>query len=178
MTTTKTTQSATAPTLNIDGFRFEELRIAPLDRADAPQDGGSPVLINYDHYFQPGDLHRFAVALKIVAWVDAPESSDAAAARFEVRVSALGFFTSTEQLPAETLPFSMAVNGCALLYGIIRGVVRTAGSWFESPALLPTVNFSRMIKERSQRVDAPPPKAPRALAPKRQRKLRGEVSSK
>jgi preprotein translocase subunit SecB len=171
MTTATTTQATTppAPTLNIDGFRFEELRIAPLaDDAEGPSKDGPPVHIHYDLFSHPDDRQRFAVALRIVAWIDSAETSDAPSAKHEVRISAVGFLTSSEELPDE-LPVTLAVNGLALLYGIIRGVVTTAASWFGASTLLPTVNFSRMLKDRMR--DQAASEASQTPTRKRRRKL-------
>lgn len=158
------------PSLNIDGFRFEHLHIAPLvEGAGGPPESGPPVAIEYDLFSHPEDRRRFAVGLRIVAWIESGDTKDAARLTYEVHVGALGFLTASEELPGEDLPLPVAVNGLALLYGIIRGVLTTAGSWFDAPTLLPTVNFSRMVRERAE--PAAPDAAPAATPRKRRRKL-------
>lgn len=177
MTTAPHSQTPpTLPTLNIDGFRFEELHIAPMGQGgDGPPAGGPPALVEYDLYSHPKDRHRFAVGLRIVAWVDAPETADAPSLRHEIRVSAVGFLTSTEELP-DDLPLILAANGLALIYGIIRGVLVTAGAWFEAPALLPTVNFTRMLRDRTRAETRS--EAPQAARVKRRRKLSAGTATK
>ncbi|MGZ5446043.1 MAG: hypothetical protein ACXW5U_32060 [Thermoanaerobaculia bacterium] len=175
---TKATPQPTTPTLNIDGFRFSELHIAPAHGADGAPEGRPSVHVEYDLFSHPEQRHRFAVGLKIVAWIDAPETHDASAIRSEVRVSAIGFLTSTDELPRECdLPLMLAANGLALLYGIIRGVIATAGGWFEAPALLPTVNFSRMLRDRMRAHDAhPAPEVASAPVKRRRRKLNADTA--
>lgn len=147
-----TTISDTASLLRIDGFRFEELHIAPVDPAEMLPPGS--VDVDFDLFVHPSERDRFAVGLRIHGQIESREIAEATPALSFVRLRVVGFFRTAEEISDGAVPQIVAANGMALLYGIVRGVVTTAGGWFDAATVLPSVNFSRMLAERASRDDA------------------------
>jgi hypothetical protein len=75
----------------------------------------------------------------------------------------LGFFWFPPEVPDDRIPYLIRVNGCTILYGILRGVVASLTGMFpEGPLALPTIMMQEVVRDIEANRDDASPAAPNA----------------
>lgn len=67
---------------------------------------------------------------------------------FEIKTSITGYFECPEEWEEDVCTWRAAHNGCAILYGVLRGLVANITAQFpHGTYFLPSVNMNELIKE-------------------------------
>jgi preprotein translocase subunit SecB len=122
------------------------LRGLHLDWQDSPSGKSSRVMgtsFNYQIARAREDPKRFRLELEVRF---APEEKRAAGYVGEAKIT--GFFSFPEGMSEPQMQYLARVNGCTILYGMLRGLIATCSGCFQGGKLnLPTVLFSEIVAD-------------------------------
>jgi len=100
-------------------------------------------LFDYDVARHTAKQHIFRLALRLAAKSKTPTPVD-----FSLDCEIVGFFRFPEASTEETMQRLVRLNGCTILYGILRGqLANITGSFPRQKLILPTVMMEDVINE-------------------------------
>lgn len=153
------------PVCQLDDFHFRQLSVKWHD-PDAP----GKVDINHSFDYKVGqhnvEKNRFRLTLRYEAVSNTPKPIG-----YAVQTEIVGLFRFAEGMPQEKMDFLVRLNGCTILYGILRGqIANLTGVFPQRKLVLPTFMMEEVVdgveKSKAEKQDAkkslPASKKPKA----------------
>ena len=129
------------PVCQLDDFHFTRLAVQWND----PTESGK-FDINYSFDYSVGrhntDKHRYRLAFSVKAKSDTPEPVG-----YHLDSEIVGFFRFPADTEQDKMDYLIRVNGCTILYGILRGQVASlTGAFPQKKLVLPTFMMKEIIE--------------------------------
>lgn len=140
---------AAKPALQLDKYFIDELHVTAIDRA--PTDpAGDRGLINVS--FNIMEHTRLRGKYRLSLRIDYSSPSDEAQSPYEIHACIQGVFSfPTMKRVGKRAIGTLAYNGSAILYGLLRGhVAQITGLGIHGPFLLPTVNLMETLRKGTE----------------------------
>lgn len=157
------------PVCQLDDFHFTRLAVQWND----PSESGE-IEINYSFDYSIGqhntEKNRYRLAFRVGAKSDTPEPVG-----YHLDSEIVGFFRFPEATEQDRMDFLIRLNGCTILYGILRGqIANLTGVFPHRKLVLPTFMMKEVIDgiekaktdELPVKKDIPRPKKARSPKPK------------
>lgn len=149
------------PVCHLDEFFMTRVNVAWHE----PSQPGSveiDYLFDYDVARHATEKHRFRLAFRSAARSKTPTPVD-----YSLDCEIVGFFHFPEETTEEAMQRLIRFNGCAILYGILRGqLANITGSFPRQKLILPTVMMEDVVheieREKAQAREANPPTVKKA----------------
>ena len=129
------------PVCQLDDFHFTRLAV----QWHASKEPGK-FAINYSFDYNIGqhktENNRYRLAFRVGAKSDAPEPVG-----YHLDTEIVGFFRFPDGTEQKKMDFLIRMNGCSVLYGILRGQVASlTGSFPQKKLVLPTLMMKEIIE--------------------------------
>ncbi len=159
------------PVCHLDEFFMTRVNVAwhePTEPGNAEID----YMFSYDVGRHASEKQRFRLAFRL-----ASKSKTPAAVDYSLDCEIVGFFRFPEGTKEEVMQSLVRLNGCTILYGILRGqLANITGSFPRRKMVLPTVMMEDVVKRieekkaQARQANAPPKKKPAKKAAKKAKK--------
>jgi preprotein translocase subunit SecB len=153
-----------APVIHLEEYYLEKVLIERIHwKEDTAVD---TITIAYDHDYK---VQRNADNPNVFALTfivrDNPATKTPTPQAYKLDLRIIGFFRFNEGIEEKQMQYLIRYNGCAILYGILRGMLATmTGAFPEGAIRMPTI----MVDEIVKKVEAQnAPKAPKKKATKK-----------
>ena len=145
-----------APVCHLDEFFMTRVNVA-WHEPSVPGSIDIDYLFDYDVARHTSEKHRFRLALRLAAKSKTPIPVD-----YSLDCEIVGFFCFPEDSTEDTMQRLVRLNGCTILYGILRGqLANITGSFPRQKMILPTVMMEDVVndieKEKAQARKTNPP---------------------
>lgn len=132
----------TKPVCHLDEFFMTRVNVA-WHEPSQPGSVDIDFLFDYDVARHSTEKHHFRLALRLVAISRTPTPVD-----YSADCEIIGFFRFPEDSTDETMQRLIRINGCTILYGILRGqLANITGSFPRQKLILPTVMMEDVVHE-------------------------------
>jgi preprotein translocase subunit SecB len=137
------------PVCQLDDFHFTRLAV---QWHNLKEPGKYEVNYSFDYNIgqHKTDKNRYRLAFRVGAKSDTPEPVG-----YHLDTEIVGFFRFPDGTEQKKMDFLIRVNGCSVLYGILRGQVASlTGSFPQKKLVLPTLMMKEIIEGvEHQKVD-------------------------
>jgi len=129
------------PVCQLDDFHFTRLAV----QWHASKEPGK-FAVNYSFDYNIGqhntEKNRYRLAFRVGAKSDAPEPVG-----YHLDTEIVGFFRFPDGTDQKKMDFLIRMNGCSVLYGILRGQVASlTGSFPQKKLVLPTLMMKEIVE--------------------------------
>ena len=132
--------------LYLDEFFLTKLNIkhvGSFEKSEEITEQKYIVKVNYDVARNVNKKNMFRLDFRII--IKPPKSSSGISIDSEM----LGFFSFPPKTPEEDMQYLIRINGCAILYSLLRGqVAMVTGTFPNGKVNIPTVVMQDMIKKK------------------------------
>lgn len=144
------------PVCHLDEFFMTRVNVA-WHEPSQPGSVDIDYLFDYDVARHATEKHRFRLAFRLGVKSKSPTPVD-----YSLDCEIVGFFRFPEQSSDEAMQRLIRLNGCTILYGILRGqLANITGSFPRQKLILPTVMMEDVVneieREKAQARQAKPP---------------------
>lgn len=146
-----------APPLHLEEFYLTRVNVAWVEPPAEIEELELNLAYDYSVYRHKEDPLRYRLTLRVGS---VPQSPEPMGYQMDCEIS--GFFRFPEDSTEPKREYLIRVNGCTILYGILRGqFAGITGSFPNRPLLLPTVMMEDVVKEiESKKAKAAQPVPP------------------
>jgi preprotein translocase subunit SecB len=135
----------TQPVCHLDEFFMTRVNVA-WHEPSQPGSVDIDYLFDYDVARHATEKHLFRLAFRLAAKSKTPTPVD-----YSLDCEIVGFFRFPEESAEETMQRMVRLNGCTILYGILRGqLANITGSFPRQKLLLPTVMMEDVVNDIEQ----------------------------
>ena len=141
--------------LQLDAYYLERLQIEVNPKQPEGAEDGS-LEETYSIQFKP-EIKQAPDALQFMVFLSVDCKGDRKKAKFKrIRVDLRGFFSLPGDTPQELVEQFIGLNGFAILYGIMRGIVsQVTGPTVCGSYLLPTLNLVEALQPNGKEGGSP-----------------------
>ena len=152
------------PVIHLEEYFLEKVLVERIHLKEEATSDAISISFDYDYQIKRNadDPHEFSLTF-IVRDDPTTKTSNPQAYKLDLRI--IGFFRFDEGTEEKQMQYLIRFNGCAILYGILRGMLATmTGTFPEGAIRMPTI----MVDEIVKKVEAKNlPKAPKKKATKK-----------
>jgi preprotein translocase subunit SecB len=136
-----------APVIHLEEYYLEKVLIERIhSKEEAAADA---ITIAFDHDYEikrnDNDPREFSLTF-IVRDNPAMKTPNPQAYKLDLRI--IGFFRFDEGIEEKQMQYLIRYNGCAILYGILRGMLATmTGAFPEGAIRMPTIMVDEIVKK-------------------------------
>ena len=136
-----------APVIHLEDYYLEKVLI---ERTRPKEEAASDAIaITFDHDYEikrnANDPREFSLTF-IVRDNPAVKTANPQAYKLDLRI--IGFFRFDEGIEEKQMQYLIRYNGCAILYGILRGMLATmTGAFPEGAIRMPTIMVDEIVKK-------------------------------
>lgn len=155
------------PVCHLEEFYLTRVNVAWVEPPAEIEELDLNLAFDYSVFRHKDDPLRYRLTLRLSS---VPQSPDPMGYQMDCEIS--GFFRFPEDSTEPKREYLIRVNGCTILYGILRGqFAGITGSFPNRPLLLPTVMMEDVVKEiEAKRAASIAEKAPKNTAKKATKK--------
>lgn len=155
------------PVCHLEEFYLTRVNVAWVEPPAEVNELDLNLAFDYSVFRHKDDPLRYRLTLRLSS---VPQSPDPMGYQMDCEIS--GFFRFPEDSTEPKREYLIRVNGCTILYGILRGqFAGITGSFPNRPLLLPTVMMEDVVKEiEAKRAASIAEKAPKKTAKKATKK--------
>lgn len=150
------------PVCQLDEFFLTRLRV---DWVEPPKNTKTQLRFGFDYTVgrHKDDPCRYRLQFRVTA-----RSNEAQTVGLALDTEIVGFFTLPKDMDPDKREYQIRVNGCTLLYGILRGQLATVtGSFPGGKFILPTFMMQDVVADVEKRRAATPAKLATKARPRK-----------
>lgn len=134
-----------APVIHLEEYFLEKVLIERIHSKEEAAADAITIAFNHDYKIQRNadDPREFALTF-IVRDNPATKTPKPQAYKLDLRI--IGFFRFDEGVEEKQMQYLIRYNGCAILYGILRGMLATmTGAFPEGTIRMPTIMIDEIV---------------------------------
>lgn len=146
------------PVIHLEEYFLEKVLVERIhSKAEATSDAIS-ISFDYDYEIKrnANNPHEFSLTFIVR---DDPTTKTPSPQAYKLDLRIIGFFRFDEGTEEKQMQYLIRFNGCAILYGILRGMLATmTGTFPEGAIRMPTIMVDEIVKKVEAKNLPPKPK--------------------
>lgn len=152
------------PVIHLEGYFLEKVYIERVHSKEEATSDAISISFDYDYQIKRNadDPHEFSLTFIVR---DDPTAKTTSPQAYKLDLRIIGFFRFDKGTEEKQMQYLIRFNGCAILYGILRGMLATmTGTFPEGAIRIPTIMVDEIVKKvEAQNL----PKAPKKKVAKK-----------